>query len=116
MILYRNSLVPKKIQFTICREVVMSLPLVIYSRKHFYLLDELSKNIEHLKSSGLIDHWHRKGYSKKFEAEESSGQRVLEVHDFEGCFFVVLCGFAVGVAVFCVEVLMGIVTRKKRQA
>jgi hypothetical protein len=40
-------------------------------------------------------------------------QRPLTLHDFKGCFAIIISGFVVGVAVFFLEILMNVMVNRK---
>jgi hypothetical protein len=110
---YRNIFLPKNLQFSICKEVFVALPEVIYIRKYFYLLDELSQGIEHLKSSGLIEFWHERGFRRKHVdvGIEVNQPKALNLKDIEGCLYVILSGLLASLIVFCIEIVMKIMQK-----
>lgn len=106
--LYLNNLRSRKQRFEICKEVFVTTPEVIYTRKYFYLLDELSKGINGLKASGLMSYWNTQE-DKKIDNENSL--KSLTLNDYKGCFFILFSGFVVGFVLFFVEILLKMVKR-----
>lgn len=88
---------------TICKEVFMTIPVVIYTRKDFYLLNSLDYWIEQLRASGLIDF----RSSETFEREQSMSRalppKVLKVKDFRGSFYIIAFGWIAGTIVLLSE-------------
>jgi hypothetical protein len=92
---------------TICKDVMLSIPEVIYTIKDFYLLDEFNYKIELMISAGLIDFWYfefidKKSSKIKFQKHPKS----LKLQHFEGCFGILVCGSFVSFIVFVMEILM----------
>lgn len=104
MVLYSNQVAAKEKRNTICNEVFANVPMVIYTRKHFFLLDELNMNIELLKAAGLIDFWYFQFIDKKFsKSPEKARPIVLTLVQFQGCFGIFLSGIAISLIVFMIE-------------
>lgn len=108
--LYLNNVRSRKQRFEICKEVFVTIPEVIYTKKYFYLLDELSNGINGLKASGLMSYWNAQE-DKKIDNENSL--KSLTLNDYKGCFFVLFSGFVIGLVLFLIEVLFKIVERCK---
>jgi hypothetical protein len=87
---------------SISREVFITLPVVVYTRKDFYLLNSINDGIEHLKATGLIDFWASEGFKRIKSVSRSSHPKVLQVRDFRGSLHLVVFGWIVSVfAVVC---------------
>jgi hypothetical protein len=100
---YSNQLDPPVF---ICREVFHTIPEVFYTKKDFYLLDELNRRIEMLKTSGLIDLWSFKKINKNLNVKEQSQVKVLKLKQLMGIFCLLLIGQALSCLLFCWEILM----------
>jgi hypothetical protein len=86
----------------ISREVFMTIPIVIYSRQDFYLLNSINEEIEKLKSSGLIDFWTYASIKRDQSPTISSLPQALQVKHFKGIFYIVALGWTVSfVAAVC---------------
>lgn len=104
---YLNSIRNKEFLLNIGKEVIMSIPEVIYTQKYFYLLDGLSDKIDDLKASGLIELWHSQCNERVFQNNnDDNNPKVLTLHDFKGSFQILLCGFLISFAVFLLEVVI----------
>lgn len=82
----------------------MTIPVVIYALKDFYLLNELNENIELIKSAGLIGKWQSENIDKNFMRREISGEaKTLTVNNILGCFHLLCVGLFVSLMVFMIE-------------
>lgn len=105
--LYSNQVGAKDSRLVICKEVFMTIPIVIYTSKNFCLLDSLSDKIEVLKSTGLILKWHYEIIKKDFmKADDVAQPKVMTVQQLLGCFKLLGLGCVTGVFVFVVECLL----------
>lgn len=97
----------ESLPLNICRDIFLMIPEVIYTRKHFYLLDEINQKISHLKSSGLIELWHLQSLEKIITRKiKLTGPKVLTFKDLKGCFQIVLFSSFLGLIAFVIEILM----------
>lgn len=84
----------------------MTVPIIIYTKKNFYILDKLNEKIEALKAAGLIDFWFYEDFdTRKLTVQEDDGLRVLTIAQLLGSFQILLAGCLVGLAAFCFEIL-----------
>lgn len=85
----------------------MTIPIVLYTVKDFFLLDSLNDKIEMLKSSGLVDKWHFDIIKKNFIKTDFSKQpKVLTIKNLLGCFQLLSFGLFFGFVVFILECLL----------
>lgn len=112
--LYTNQISSKAMQNKFCPDTFLTIPVVIYTSKNFYLLNALNEKIQILKAAGLINFWHFEKYfdTRILKMKESKSPKVLTIKHFEGCFGILIFGSAVGSLVFVAEVL--IEKRKKK--
>jgi hypothetical protein len=105
--LYLNQLNHNATMFKICREPYMTLPIVVYVQKDFYLLNEINEKILLFQAFGLIEHWHSESVDSKFlNVEEATTLKALNVHHLWGTFQTWICGCFVGSLVFGGELLV----------
>lgn len=103
-VLYHNSMRNRSERLVICKEVVSAAPIVIYTRKNYFLLEAINGQVEKLKSAGLIKYWRRKFLNKNFMTRRTdSGPRVLTVDNLSGALEIWLLGCVIGFAVFVIE-------------
>jgi len=116
-IVYRNSFDQSLSRSAICKEMFMTIPTVIYTRKNFFLNDALSRNIEDFKSSGLIKHWIDKVMHKSYLLlkDEPHRPKVFQLRHLYGGFQVIIAGWFICSAVFMTEVLIDWLHKRNRQ-
>lgn len=104
-ILYHNQNKPKEMRSKFCKETVLNVPVVIYTRKNFFLVHALNSKIDLLKSAGLIELWRHENIDERFldqnEFKQPSG---LTVDNLKGFFFIFLCGCCLSVVIFINEI------------
>lgn len=96
----------------ISREVFMTVPIVIYSRQDFYLLNSINEEIEQLKASGLIDFWTYQSVKRDKTPTISSLPKALQVKHFKGSFYIVALGWSVSFAAAVCECFIKKLPRK----
>jgi hypothetical protein len=91
--------------FTICRENFMTIPVVIYARKDFFLIDKVNEKIQLVQAAGLIDYWHSQAIDKKnLKADDSSGQPIkLSLRHLLGSFAIWMFGLIIALIMFMAE-------------
>jgi hypothetical protein len=80
----------------------MTVPIVTYARKHFYLIQAINERIESLKGSGLIEYWYSLQFLKVFTKEQKSPE-ILTLHHLSGSFEIWAGGCAVSFVIFAIE-------------
>lgn len=104
-VLFTNQNTSRDLQPVICRDVWLTVPVVIHTRRNFFLLQKLSEKIELLKSSGLIEMWRFRTFTQ-LPTKVDNHPRTLSFQHLAGCFQIWLFGCGVGVAVFVIELAM----------
>lgn len=99
-----------------CKEVFMMIPQVFYTQKDFYLIEELNKEIEILKASGLIDFWYHQFIDKITKVKDFRHQSALTLKKFQGCFEILLLGSFLSFLVFLCELWTFKRRRSKKKA
>lgn len=106
---YQNRL---KSPMHICKEVFMTIPEVFYTKKDFYLLDELNRKIEMMKASGLIEFWSSQNINKNImNVKETAQPKVLGLSQLKGCFYILFIGLGISSLVFLCEFLIFKITK-----
>jgi hypothetical protein len=104
--LFEDQVKDKAKRHTICKDVLLTLPKVIYTIKDFYLIDEFNDKIELLKSAGLIEFWYFQFIDKpSTKAKNKKYPQRLKLQHFEGCFGILCCGSFASFVAFVVESL-----------
>lgn len=101
--LYSNEQNSFDSRFRICKDPALTMPIVIYAKKDFFLLDALNEKIEDFKAAGLIEKW--KYVGRKYESEETRVPKRLILTHFSGCFYVLFIGWGLSSAVVMFELL-----------
>lgn len=81
----------------------MMLPIVIYTKKDFFLVNEIDNEIEIFKSAGLIEFWDFKSNDHKVTG---SMLNPLTLDHLNGSFQILLIGSVVSLIVFVMELLI----------
>jgi hypothetical protein len=113
-ILYSNQQKPPELQYLICPESFRMKSSVIYTRRDFYLLDEMNNVIENLKSGGLIEFYHRQFFNRRSEQKVPKTVERLTVKQFLGSFFILFSGLLVSFTMFLMEVAIRSWKSRKR--
>jgi hypothetical protein len=103
-VLNENSKKPIEVRLRYCKEVFLALPVVIYAKQNFYLLDVINEKLEAFKSAGLIDYWIYNSFdfrTESFEAQQFP--TALTMNHLLGSFSLLLAGCLVSFVVFLVE-------------
>lgn len=104
VVLYLNKKSSITEQFRICEDPYLTIPIVIYTRKGFYLLDALNAEISSIKSAGLIDFWHQKYVNKRFlHTMYLNCPQPLHLRQLNGCFKTYFVGCFAAVFAFSLE-------------
>lgn len=93
-------------KLNILKENFMTVPVVIYTRKNFYLLGALNEKIEEIKSSGLLEYWHYKGDHQSKSLNAKKVPKVLTIKRLVGCFEILVWGLLLSFLSFSVEILV----------
>jgi len=88
----------------------MTIHLVYYFRKNFYLVNEINEKIGIMQSSGLINRIIKKYADDRFLRrklpEDGPSQSQLRVQHFEGTFLIWIFGVTISIVTFCCEKLL----------
>jgi hypothetical protein len=104
---------PKSSPIIVCKEIMLAIPVVIYSQKDFYLLDALNEKIEMFNAAGLIDFWQSEPFSQKYLDNEKKVKHpeVLRMTQLFGCFEILFSGCVLSFALFLLEHFYSLISR-----
>jgi hypothetical protein len=103
--LYHNEK-KKTLNFKICKEVFLTIPMVMYTVKDFYLLEAMNEKIENLKSAGLVNFWLSQDIDEKISKVKAViYPKVLTFVHLKGTFYILFIGFSVSFVVFVLELI-----------
>lgn len=93
----------------------MTVPVVMYTLKDFYLLDVFNEKIEILKAAGLIDHWNLADVNKALLNYKVKLQpKVLNLSHLRGIFELLFFGCISSFVVFFFEVMTPLIKKAFR--
>lgn len=102
--IYYNQDRPKGLRDEISNEIFLAVPIVIYTRKDFFMLHTLDKEIDKLKTAGLIDHWNSEDiHFEILKEKDPRDPKLLTLTQLTGCFQLFLFGSFVSFATFVGE-------------
>lgn len=105
-VLFNNKLDPDNKQ-TICKEVLAHYPVVIYTRKDFFLMAALNEKIGIFKAAGLVEFWHFQNYDgRELTFQEPNSPKRLTTDHLMGCFQTLMFGCAVSLIIFLLELFV----------
>lgn len=107
-VLYTNQLniLSNKNVFTICKEQFIAYPVVLFTRKNFYLLEAIDKKIQIFQAAGLIEYWNSKAFIKIMKSNRAlSFPTILTLKHLSGCFILLICGFSLSFSAFISELV-----------
>lgn len=113
--LYDNTARHRNYHYKICKEVVAMIPVVIYTKKDFFLLAAFNQKIELLKASGLIQFWHYQDIDRKIPDDvRPTYQKALTLGQLVGSFHLLFIGYALSVTVFTAEALISLIKGRNK--
>lgn len=105
-VLYQNQRNLNGTRYLMCKEKFLTIPVVMYVRKGFYLLQPLNEHIAMLEAGGLINYWHSQIIDERYlEIIESKEPSAIELHQLSGGFFILLFGCFIALLAFICELL-----------
>lgn len=93
-----------------CKENFVTVSIVMYFRKHFFLANVINDVISNLESGGFINYWHSSFIDKKFSQSEKiqNAPQQLTVAHMLGCFQLWAGGCTFAYLCFIVEFIIRI--------
>lgn len=102
-IIYRNFKNPDKFQLIICKEYLVSVSIVFYTQKNFYLTSAINEKISLFNAVGLIQHWHN--YDRRIiKSNDENPPKILNLHHLQGAFQILSCGLCISSLIFTAEI------------
>lgn len=101
---YHNQKVTADERFKFCKETLITIPIVIYTRKSFFLIEALNEHFENFKAAGLMAKWYKEDINQDLLDEKIADvPKVFTIRDLLGCFQVWCFGLVVSIVVFIIE-------------
>lgn len=103
--LYQIKMLPiDELNFSICKESLYTIPVVIYTKKNFYLLKQFNDVLGLLIQAGLIDFWRVRNFDVNgLNRKEHSRPKVIIIGQIEGCLKILITGYFIAGVVFVTE-------------
>jgi hypothetical protein len=100
--------------FNFCKERVVGISIVIYFRKHFYLIPALNSILRNLVSSGIAEHLHKRYLDENILSvkKDANGPKALNFNLTTGCFQILFFGCALSFVCFISELIRGFLITK----
>jgi hypothetical protein len=96
---------PKNVKrMKIGKETVVMIPVVMYMRQDFYLVDSIDMVLKNVKPTGLIDFWGSQDVARHENTEEVFYPKALGLMQFEGSFYILVIGWTISLIAFIVEI------------
>jgi hypothetical protein len=106
-VLIRQSQDHKIFPYKICKEHLLTVNIVFYYTKQFYMRKEFDRRIGSLVSSGLIEHWISKYDNTRFwNYPTKIGPRVLRIDHLIGSFYILAFGYLCATIVLLIEIFI----------
>lgn len=95
----------KTFPYKVVDENLLSISVVIYYRKDFYLKEAIDSKIRYILPSGIIEKWiSENDYTKFWKRRKSKTPTVLTMDHLSGIFYVLAMGHITAIFIFCIEV------------
>lgn len=102
--LYFNQRGNRESRFLFCKEILLTIPVVGYTRKDFYLLDAINKKIEMVITAGLVHFGNFENFDRNYLANRVvTYPKVLTTVQLSGSFRILAFGSTFGFIVFLCE-------------
>lgn len=115
-IIYRNQQHYKSFVLKVCMEELMTVNIVMYFPKHYYLREAINEKLSELLTAGLLQHSIKKYADTKYfnMASKGTGPTKLNVTHLFGIFNIWLIGCAIAIIIFTIEIFISNVKRTLR--
>jgi hypothetical protein len=105
--IYFNQFETKENQSVACKEKVMTIPVVIYAQKDFYLLESMNEKIKMLITAGLIEYWNFEGINKqRISQKNEKNPKILTLYHVSGCFYILVFDWLLSLIFFPSHLLL----------
>lgn len=101
-IIFKNNNNRDKFQLIICKEYLVSVSIVFYTQKNFYLTSAINEKISLFSAFGLIQHWH--SYDRIISYADEKPPQILNFHHLQGAFQILLGGLCISALIFIAEI------------
>ena len=97
---------PVKNRQKVCKEMLMTYPVVIYTIKNFYLLESINMKLNLLNAAGLIEFWHSQVVDLRFsKVKVEKSNKKLSLKHLNAVFYIFSLGLFLALVVFTLEIV-----------
>lgn len=112
-LIYRNEKTHKSFVLKVCKEQLLTVSVVMYFPKNFYLKEAIDKKISELATAGFLDYWIREFVDPRFldVQHDINGPTNMQIQHLTGIFDVWMIGLAVSMIIFLIEISSSILKK-----
>jgi hypothetical protein len=92
--------------YKICPESLLTINIVLYFPKNYYLRESFDSKIGRLVSSGFVEHWVRLYDYTNMWKTTKKGPRAIKLQHVKGSFYLLICGYLAGIIVLLAEIFV----------
>lgn len=113
-IIERNQKNYKSFVLQTCKEQVLTVNIVMYFQKNFYLKEEIDKMLSQFGTAGILEHWIQKFADQRFYNVKTlqTGAKRLQIQHLFGIFNLWLFGCGIGLIIFLGEISMSLINKR----
>lgn len=90
---------------TYCKDVIVTIPIVMYTKKDFYLLNAINRKIQQIIEAGLVEFWFlERVNSSYYMKKEESSPEILNMDELSGGFAILYLGLIFSSIAFFIEI------------
>lgn len=101
--LYINA--RSRAKFKILDEDYFLVPIVMYSKKDFFLIDALNEQLSKFKAYGFLKYYRYQNQEALMQQNQAI-PKVLGIERLSGCFYLLFCGFVLSAVSFVAEIIL----------
>lgn len=92
--------------YKICPENLMTINIVLYFPKNYYLRETFDSKIGQLVSTGFVEHWLKMyDYTSRWKSTRK-GPRAIRLQHVKGSFYLLICGYLAGIIIMFAEMFV----------
>ncbi|XP_070495742.1 ionotropic receptor 21a-like [Chironomus tepperi] len=92
--------------YKICPENLITINIVLYFPKNYYLRETLDHKIGRLISTGFIEQWVKMYDNTRLWKKVRIGPKAIKLQHLNGCFYLLFCGYITGITVLIGEIFV----------
>ena len=104
----------QKFPYKICPENLLTINIVLYFPKHYYLRETFDSKIGQLVSSGFVEHWLKMYDYTRLWKSIRNGPKSIKLKHVKGSFYLLICGYLAGIIFLIAEIFVYKETKIKK--